>query len=209
LLFTRDDTIDDLYQDIQDMGSRDPENLVLLNYIFCKDLINKAFKAIYVKNDHRFALSFMMSGIRRMASIEGLLNQRIPLRESTSQAIELNPEIFSTIFTEMVSKSPCDKTTLERILQTMERYLQQRLDTFVQPLQRLLGKKGEMTHDALETHFNVRWLPLDLREFVEMGLLTQVEAPFRFTKKSSSEMLQPAYQLAKDSDSMIIDEFVV
>ncbi len=206
LIFSRDDTIKDYYEDVHNMGSRDVENLLLLNYIFCKDLINKAPKALSVTEDPHFALNFMMSGIRRLANIEVLLNHKIPLRESTEQALEMNPEFFKTIFTDMVTKSLRDRETIEDILTMMERYLIEKLETVAQPVLRLLEKKEEVTYSDLRTHFDRIQLPLDLRDFVEMGLITETQAPLRFTKKSSSEMVQPAYQIAKGYGRMASDQ---
>ena len=94
------------------------------------------------------------------------------------------------------------------VLEKMENYLDEHLKTFIQPVLRLLEKKDEITHYDLMDHFNDIRLPLDMREFVEMGLIRQTEASFRFTKKSSSEMMQPAYQLViRDTDSdMLLEE---
>jgi predicted nucleotidyltransferase len=200
IVFTRDDTIYDLYEDMNNIGSRDLENLVLLNYIFCKDLINKAYKALHVKEDPHFSIAFIMSAIRRLANIEVLLNRKVPLRESTVQALELNPEMFHSIFTDMIASPKKDMASLEELLRKMERYLWDRLDTIAQPVVRLLEQKEEVTYDDLKTHFREIGLPLDLREFVEMGLIEQTEAPLRFTKKSSAEMMQPAYQMSHSED---------
>ncbi|MFW9847675.1 MAG: nucleotidyltransferase domain-containing protein [Candidatus Thorarchaeota archaeon] len=197
VLFSRDDTMEDMYEDIQNIGSRDLEHILLLNYIFCKDLINKAYKALYVKEDPHFALNFIMSGIRRMANIEALMNRKIPLRESTVQALELNPDFFRIIFTDMITKSVRDKEKIEDILEMMERYLIDRLETIAQPILRLLEKKDEITYSDLREHFASIRLPVDLRDFVEIGLITQTAAPLMLTKKSSSELLQPAYQRAR------------
>ena len=207
VLFTRDNTIFDIFEDVHDVGERDLENLVFLNYVFAKDLINKAYKAIHTKEDHRFAIVFLMPGIRRLANIEVLLNRQVPLRESTAQALELNPSFFSRIFTNMIEGSRT-REEIEEILQLMEQYLMQRLETIAQPVLRLLEQKEEVTYDALKAHFSEIGLPLYLQDFVDMGLVTQTNAPLRFTKKSSSEMLQPAYQVARGSDSMLLDDFV-
>ncbi|MGY5875371.1 MAG: nucleotidyltransferase domain-containing protein [Candidatus Thorarchaeota archaeon] len=199
IMFTRDETIHDLYEDMDNIGSRDLENLVLLNYIFCKDLINKAYKAIHVKEDPRLSIAFIMSAIRRLANIEVLLNRKVPLRESTVQALELNPELFNLIFTDMITSPKKDMEALDEVLRKMEMYLWDRLETIAQPVMRLLEQKEEVTYDDLKTHFSDIWLPLDLREFVDMGLIEQTEAPLRFTKKSSAEMMQPSYQLSRAS----------
>jgi predicted nucleotidyltransferase len=208
LLFSRDDTIKDMYEDIQNIGSRDVEDLLLLNYMFCKDLINKAHKALYVKEDPHFALNFMMSGIRRMANIEVLLNKTIPLRESTIQALEFNPEFFQEIFTDMIHTPLKSWEVINEVLEKMENYLDEHLKEFIQPVIRLLEKEEEMTHYDLKTHFSDIWLPVDLREFVARGFIRQTEAPFRFTKKSSAEMMQPAYQLASSrmDTEILMDE---
>ncbi|MFW9809892.1 MAG: hypothetical protein ACFFE6_11010 [Candidatus Thorarchaeota archaeon] len=196
LLVSKDDSIMDYYEDVNNMGSRDVEDLLLLNYIFCKDLINKAHKALYVKDNPHFALNFIMSGIRRMANIEVLLNRGIPLRESTVQALEYNPEFFKTIFLDMVHSPEKTCEVVSDVLEKMENYLDEHLKQFIQPVLRLLEKKEEITHYELKDHFIDIWLPVDMREFVEKGFIRQTKAPFRFTKKSSAEMIQPAYQLA-------------
>jgi predicted nucleotidyltransferase len=204
ILFTRDDSVYDIFEDAHDVGERDLEGLVFLNYVFAKDLINKAYKAMHTKEDHRFAIVFMMPGIRRLANIEVLMNRRIPLRESTAQALQLNPSIFNRIFTDLV-KGSRSREELVDILQVMEQYLMERLDNFAQPVKRLLEKHEEVTHSDVMTHFSDVRLPIDLRDFVEMGLITQTAAPLRFTRKSSSEMLQPSYQIARGSDHAVPD----
>ncbi|MHA1576457.1 MAG: hypothetical protein ACTSU3_03775 [Candidatus Thorarchaeota archaeon] len=141
-----------------------------------------------------------------MTNIEVLLNRQIPLRESTAQALELNPEFFNQIFTDMVLKMKKDKESLSAILTKMELYLQDRLDVIVQPILRLLEKETELMHHDLMEKFNRIRLPINLTEFVDMGLLNQVEAPFRFTKKSTTEMIQPAYQ---SPSSRSVDDLVM
>ena len=205
LLFSRDDTIMDFYDDLNNMGARDVEDLLFLNYIFCKDLINKAYKALYVRDNPHFALIFIMPGIRRMANIEVLLNGGIPLRESTAQALEYNPEFFKSIFIDLVHTPEKTWNVLTEVLENMENYLDEHLNDFAQPVLRLLEKEQEMTHYDLKSHFSDIQLAIDMREFVEMGLLRQTEAPFRFTKKSSEEMLQPAYQLATRNSETMMD----
>jgi hypothetical protein len=197
LIHTKDESIHDLYEDIENLGSRDLENLVLLNHVFCRDLINKAKKALHVKEDPAFCLNFIMSSIRRLANIEVLLNRTIPLRESIAQALEFNPDLFHSIFTDLITKPTKDDSTLEDVIWKMDAYIHDKLELIAQPILRLLEKEGELTHYELKTRFSEIWLPLNLADFIEHGLIYQTEAPLRFTRKSNAEMIQPAYQLAR------------
>ena len=149
-----------------------------------------------------------MSGIRRLANIEVLLNRGIPLRESTSQALEYNPKFFKEIFLDLVHTPEKTFQIMSEVLNKMENYLDEHLKTFIQPVIRLLEKKEEITHYDLKDNFSDIRLPLDMREFVEMGMIRQTEAPFRFTKKSSAEMMQPAYQLPyrEENPEIIIED---
>jgi hypothetical protein len=204
LIFTKDDSIHDIYEDYQNVGLSDLEDLLLLNYVFCKDLMNKATKALFVKDDHRFSVSFIMSAILRLANIEVLLNRAIPLRESVGQALVFNPDLFEDIFTDMITKSTKDKASMARVLERMEVYLDDKLEIIVQPILRLLAKDQEVTHYDLKTHFSEIGLPIDLTDFVARGFFYQTESPFRLTKKSTTEMNQPAYHLSgSTSDRMM------
>ena len=203
LIFTKDDSIHDLYEDVENLGSRDLENLVLLNHVFCRDLINKAKKALHVKEDPAFCLNFIMSGVRRLANIEVLLNKTIPLRESIAQALEFNPDLFHKIFTNLITNPMKSASILEDVLWKMDAYLREKLELIVQPVLRLLAKEGEMTHYDLKTRFGEIWLPLNLSDFVEQGLIQQTEAPLRLMRKSTVEMMQPAYQLTHSSKDQV------
>ncbi|MGC9779621.1 MAG: hypothetical protein HZR80_10305 [Candidatus Heimdallarchaeota archaeon] len=65
VVYTKDETIYDIYEDIQKMGSRDLEHILLANYVYCRDLLNKALRALNVNDDPVFSFSFILSAIRR------------------------------------------------------------------------------------------------------------------------------------------------
>lgn len=205
VVFTRDDTIYDLYEDIQNIGAKDLENILLLNYVFARDLINKASKALFVMNEPEFSFNFIMSAIRRLAGIETLLNLKIPLREVVEQALKFNPEFFNDVYTDVIHNETKDKETLAFVLNKMFDYLIERLDKIATPLVSFVKKEQEVTQEDIQTKFSDIRLPIDLTDFVQAGILVETEAPIRFTKKSSSEMSQKAYHLGGKSDNMMID----
>lgn len=205
LLHTTDESIHDLYEDLEKIGSRDLEKILMLNYIYAKDLINKALRALNVQNDTSYSYSFITSAIRRLASIEVLLARKIPLREPIEQALQINPEFFNDIFVKTIHLPKKDKATLQEVLSKMNHYLVERLEKIAQIMLRLLRKDQELTYNDFWTHLNTSRVSLDMRDFVENGLVREITSPVRFVKKSSAEMLQPAYTLPSTDDDAIMD----
>jgi len=203
--FTRDETIYDLYEDIQNIGAKDLEDILLLNYVFARDLINKATKALFVDDEPGFSFHFIMSAIRRLAGIETLLNLKIPLREVVEQALEFNPEFFNSIYTEVIHNPEKDKEVLAFVLNKMLDYLFERLDTITKPIVDFVKREQEITQEDIQERFSDIRLHVDLSDFVQAGILVETEAPIRFVKKSSSEMTQAAYHLGGKRDDLMID----
>ncbi|NHJ86342.1 MAG: nucleotidyltransferase domain-containing protein [Asgard group archaeon] len=206
LLFTRDESIHDLYEDVKNIGSADLEDSVLLNYVFCRDLIKKAEKALFVKEDPLYSFYFIMAAIRRLATIEVLLAKIIPLREVVKQALEINPTFFGVVYKDLALNTNKNKETIEQALTQINGYLDERMDVIIQPILKYLEKEEEVTHYNLKVKFNNINLPIDLTDFIKKGYIIQTEAPFRFVQYSSEEMTQPAYMLnSTQQDDMMMD----
>jgi len=205
VVYTKDETIHDVYEDIQKMGSRDLENILLANYVYCRDLLNKALRALNVNEDPTFSFSFIISSMRRIANIEVILDKQIPIRESIIQALEVNPEFFNEIYIETVRNPVKDKKALNDLIVKMEQYLDERLEKIVQPIIRLVEKYQEAPYDLIWKYLNEIRIPIDLSDFVKKGLLDVIETPVRFVRKSSSNMNQPTYIPADGTEDMMMD----
>jgi predicted nucleotidyltransferase len=207
VVFTRDDSIYDLYEDLEKIGLRDLEKMLMTNYVYAKDLINKALRAINLTDDPSFSFNFILSGIRRLASIEVILNRQIPLRESIEQALKINPVFFKDIFIDTVRISNKNKETMMQVINKMDQYLKDRLEIIIQPVLRLIKKHNELSYEDLWEHFRDIRITIDLKDFIDADLITEIPATCRFVKKSSSEMLQPAYiiESTSDDDTLMMD----
>ena len=205
VVYTKDDTIYDVYEDIQKMGSRDLENILLANYVYCRDLLNKALRALNVDEDPSFSYNFIISSMRRLANIEVILDKQIPIRESIIQALEINPEFFNEIYIETVRKTTKDKKTLSELIKKIEKYLDERLEKIAQPIIRITEKYQEAPYDLIWKYLNEIRIPIDLNDFVKKGLLDEIETPVRFVRKSSSAMNQPTYILPDSPTDMMMD----
>ncbi len=206
LIFTKDESIYDLYEDLEKIGLRDLEKMLMTNYIYAKDLINKSLRALNLNNDPSFSFNFILSGIRRLANIEVILNRQIPLRESIEQALKINPIFFKDIFIETIHLPNKNKETMIEVINKMNQYLKDRLDMIIQSVLRLIEKHKELTYEDLFDHFKDIRITMDLKDFIDSGLIIEIPATCRFVKKSSSEMLQPAYLVENiSSDDIMMD----
>ena len=205
IIYTTDETIHDLYEDIDKIGSRDLEKILMINYIFTRDLMNKALRALNVQEDPTYSFSFISSAIRRLAAIEVLLNRKIPLREPIEQALQLNPEFFNDIFVKTVHLPEKDKATLLNVLDKMDNYLNERLQKIAQLLLRMLEKDHEVTFIELWSKLGLNQPTPDFSDFVKSGLVREIQSPIRLAKKSSAELQQPSYTLPSTADDMLMD----
>ncbi|NPE06820.1 MAG: nucleotidyltransferase domain-containing protein [Asgard group archaeon] len=205
VVYTNDETIYDIYEDIQKMGSRDLENILLANYVYCRDLLNKALRALNVNEDPTFSFSFIISSMRRLANIEVILDKQIPIRESIIQALEINPEFFNEIYKEAVRNPTKDKESLNILIRKIEKYLDERLEKIAQPIIRLVEKYQEAPYDLIWKYLNEIRIPIDLSDFVKKDFLDVIETPVRFVRKSSSDMNQPTYILADSTEDIMMD----
>ena len=177
----------------------------MINYIFTRDLMNKALRALNVQEDPTYSFSFISSAIRRLAAIEVLLNRKIPLREPIEQALQLNPEFFNDIFVKTVHLPEKDKATLLNVLDKMDNYLNERLQKIAQLLLRMLEKDHEVTFIELWSKLGLNQPTPDFSDFVKSGLVREIQSPIRLVKKSSAELQQPSYTLPSTADDMLMD----
>lgn len=206
LIYTRDESIHDLYEDLEKIGLRDLEKMLMTNYVYAKDLINKSLRALNLFDDPSFSFNFILSGIRRLANIEVILSRQIPLRESIEQALRINPSFFKDIFIDTIQIPNKNHETMMQIITKMNKYLEDRLEIIIQPVLRLINKHQELTYEDLWDHFRDIRITIDLKDFVDNGLIVEIPATCRFVKKSSSEMLQPTYVIeTTDSDDIMMD----
>lgn len=102
LLFTRDETLRELYEKKDHLGTKDREVQLLRAGTGALPSLMKAEKWFYVKKDLHYSFFWTMRLVDGLAQIEAFLNGEIAGREVIQQALRLNPSFFNALYTDFI-----------------------------------------------------------------------------------------------------------
>ncbi|MBP3964740.1 hypothetical protein [Paenibacillus lignilyticus] len=204
LLFTKDASITDYFEQIRIVGERDRQLQLQQLGGYSLALLAKAEKWLHVKEDAVYSAFWIIKMVDVLSQIEVLLNEDVPMRESVKQALAYNPDFFCVIYTEMVLgtvteagvQSAIDQINgylnagAERIFRPMLAYLKEEAD--VRTVTDIVLKfKPVIETDTGSATAICDWL-------AERGLLMKMESETKATPKSRIMLLEPAYLVESD-----------
>lgn len=199
LLYTRDETLRELYDDLFDLGDSDRELLLLKHGTIAVADLAKAQKWLYVKDDPLYSYFAVVKMIDTLASIETISHGQIPTREVIHQALSLNPTFFDAIYTDLAQRVK-DRALVDGALKRIEEYLKERTASLFRPLLDIIAADGEVIalseiHTRLATTLNIEMaLLLEACEWlVEQGCIERFSASVRLTAKSHVQLDEAAY----------------
>ena len=197
LLFTRDESIRELYDQVHVMGSKDRQIQLMMAGGSVLPAFYKAEKFLYIKNDPQYSfiwLTFMYPGL---AKIECYLHGQIAGREVIQQALKLNPGFFSSIYTQLVDQPKTTKRVGEA-LKMIDSYLVQKIPLLFQPVLDFLAE-GSTIKSATEIQhwgshqIHAPWAVMICEWLADKGIIDQTSSPIRLTTKSLVEMEEMAF----------------
>ena len=202
LLFSTDETISEYYQNIQHLGARDRELQLLRAGTWVLPILAKAEKWLYVKNDPAYSFLWLMYMLNSLATIEVLQHSEIAGREVVQQAMNHNPAFFGAIYFDMIAQ-PVNTTIVERALQLVNRYLDERTFALFQPIfDYLAAADGPRTAGELDRYFVKQTQTESLCPAYEWlaakGAIQCISTPLRLTEKSRVTVDEAAYYYYDD-----------
>ncbi len=204
LLFTKDESIEQWFENIEHIGTQDKAFQLLRNASELMGSLNKAHKYFDLKEDYEYSFWWLMHVVRHVACIEVLWNDVAPAREVIHQAIEFNAGLFSTIYNDFVNQ-PKSRDAVEKVLETIELYLEKKSDVLFAPLLDYLTEEMEVrTLSEINDHFRKKLQGGGLEEACEWltrnDMIEKLSNPIHLTEKSRIEVEEPAYYY--DADAM-------
>jgi hypothetical protein len=202
LLFSRDPTIDALFDEEQTVGGRD-QSTVMLRYA-CQTVgtLTKAQKWLNAKGDLEYASLWALFALQSMARIEVVRRGLRPNREALLQALELDPDLFGSIYFDLLNKKKTKALTQDRIGR-IDSYLRANRDALFEPIVSYLAERREPVSAAeLEHHFDrrqaVSGAVFACEYLADNKVIEKTSVPVRLTRKSNVDVEGLAFMYLPD-----------
>lgn len=202
LLFTKDETIRELYENKDHLGAKDREIQLLRASTGVLPYLMKAEKWFYVKRDLDYSFLWVMKLVDGLAQIETFLNKRIAGREVIQQAMQFNPSFFGAVYTDLINQKKTPKA-IQTALTLINQYLEDRVDVLFKPLLDYLAEAdGVRSATEIEDYFqkqmNLNGIATACEWLADKGILSKVSSPLRLTEKSRVEFEEAAFYYEHD-----------
>jgi predicted nucleotidyltransferase len=197
LLFTRDESLEALWENRHHFGDRDRAIRVLQAAIAPVTALPKAHKWLTGRNDPRYAYFWVTACIYGLANIETVLAGDIPTREVIQQALQHNPTLFHSLYTDLTD-SPKTSERVGLAISQIEVYLRERATTIFRPIFDYLEEEGaprsvrEISFH-FEKHLNLEGAFLLCEWLSDEGFIQKVAVPARLTDKSKVDVEETAF----------------
>ena len=177
------------------VSERDMHSQLLNTAAEATAALAKTEKWFHLKRDMEYTFLYITYLVRELARIEVLMHGETPRRKVIYQALKRNPDFFKAVFTDLIDQ-PKDEAMLGEVLEQINQYLEDNLQTLFKPLLDFFEESGdERTITDIYTHFGKRQLGFGLacEWLAEKGVIEQYSAPVRLTKDSKVSVEEPAY----------------
>jgi hypothetical protein len=198
LLYSADESLAGLYEDLHKVGARDREvQLLRVASGALLPVLTKAEKWFHVKRDYRYAAVWLLIAVTDLARIEVVAAGEIPGREVIQQALRLNPAFFTRVYMDLLD-GPKDEANVGGAIEAVNAYLTERIPVLFRPLFRYLAEAGgPRSVTEITEHFRkllqgdgvdaaCEWL-------ADRGVIEKVGTPLRLSDKSRVAVNEAAY----------------
>lgn len=197
LLFTKDPTIESLYDEILCVGARDTSIQLLQSGGAAAYGLYKARKWFITRGDLELASLWLLNSATFLAQIEVALEGDIIGREVIPQGQELNPDLFRVIYTDILNKKKTKKG-VDTALTTAEDYLERKAKRLFKPvLDYLENEQDACSATTINHHFERTYgvnNAINVCEYLaDIGMIDKVSTPVRLTTRSQLEVDELAF----------------
>lgn len=195
---SRDKSIDGWFTKADRLATKDQERELLAYSAWTIHAAVHARKRLDVKDDLALAAQETLGAAHSVAHTEIIRRGEIWEDDVIYRAIERAPELFKTIYLDVLAK-PKSRKVLTAALDAVDAYLDEHFAAHLKPLLDYLRKENRVVPlSEISDHFAFSQVhPGHLEaacEWLERkGLLEKVSAPFKLTKRSLERVEEPAY----------------
>jgi len=197
LLYTHDDTIAGLVERLHSIGQRDTEVQLLHAGSAALGTINKAHKWLVTRGDLDYASLWILYSATPLAQIEVMGRRLLADREVIPQAMKLNPEFFTIIYSDLLNSKKTRKS-VEAALAAVDKYMADRATTLFAPVIEHLRDVGETRScteidDYFSKTYGVEHVTGICEYLADQGLIGKASTAVQLTKRSTMEVQELAF----------------
>ena len=200
IVASKDASIDGWFKKANRMATKDQERELLAFATWTIHAVLHARKRLEIKGDLELASQDTLGAAHSVAHTEIIRRGEVWEDEVIYRAIEGAPELFKTIYLDVLAK-PKNRKALTAALDAIDAYLEEHYPQHLKPLLAYLKKQNRVVPlSEISDHFAFSQLhPGHFEAACEWlehkGLLEKVSAPFKLTKRSLERVEEPAYFL--------------
>lgn len=198
LLYSKDPSIDELFGQLTALGDHDLRLQLMNSAQHTLFLLYKAQKWHEVKEDPYYTARWIVGTATFLAEIEVSLAGEIVDREALTRALDLNPDLFRLIYTDMF-ESPVSKERLEVAINAIDEYLESKAEYLFEPiLEYLRGAFGEprsatQIDHYFERNFGVEGITTACEWLSDIGCIEKASTPVKLTTRSQVQVDELAF----------------
>lgn len=198
LLFSKDPSIDRLYDDINQLGKHDLQIRMMNDAQFTVMQLYKAKKWHLIKDDPHYTANWILSTASVLANVVVSQAGQIVDREALVEATKIKPDLFKLVYTDLFDKKVTN-AALGRAIAAIDDYLEPLAEELFEPvIDYLRGAGGEpRSSTELETHFARNY---DLHHVItacewlsDLGIIEKASVHTKLTLYSQNEVEELAF----------------
>jgi hypothetical protein len=197
LLYTNDETLAELCSQLQTIGERDLQLMLLAAACGALPAVYKAHKWFQTRGDMDYTALWILYAATGLAKIEVLGARLVADREVLPQAMKLNPAFFKIVYSDLLNARKTAKS-VQAALSAIDDYLAKRAPDLFHAVIGHLREVGEARsateiEDHFQRNYGIEGVTGACEYLSDQGLIGKAHLPVRLTKKSNIEVEELAF----------------
>jgi hypothetical protein len=197
LLYTHDETIAALLDELQTIGARDARLQLFAAGCHALPLLYKARKWLVTRGDAHYAALWLLDAASPLAAIEVVSARQLVGREVVLQALALRPDFFEQVYTDILGRA-ISRESVGRAREAAAADLGARAAGQCPPVLEHLADAGEARGAGeIEEHFartlGIRGATTACEYLADVGRIGRASTPVRLTPRSHVAVEEVAF----------------
>lgn len=200
IVYSKDPSIGRWFEKANAIAIKDQERELLAFSTWTIHAHRFARRRLDLKGDLELTAQDTLGAAHSIAHTEIIRLGQIWEQDAIYRAIEVNPDLFQTIYLDVLSKRK-NRRVLSAALDAIDGYLDKNYKAHLKPLLSYLKKENrivplsEMSDRFAFSQLHPHHLESACEWLERKGLLQKLSAPFKLTKRSLEQVEEPAYFL--------------